>query len=37
MAGRLDKKYFVPVNKQCSQNFKSQTRDYREKILSKLD
>lgn len=37
MAGRMDKKYYVQVSKTCSQNFKSQTRDYREKILSKLD
>jgi hypothetical protein len=37
MAGRMDKRYFVAVNKTCTSNFKSQTRDYREKILSKLD
>ncbi|TNV82030.1 hypothetical protein FGO68_gene16144 [Halteria grandinella] len=38
-ANRLDKKFgfTLNVNKACTQNFKSQTRDHRERILSKLD
>lgn len=35
---RLDKKMFTfTVSKSCSQNFKSLTRDGRERLLSKLD
>ena len=35
--GRTDKRYYVPVNKTSTANFKSQTRDYREMILARLD
>lgn len=38
-SNRHDKRgnFTITVSKTCSQNFKSQTRDHREKVLSKLD
>jgi hypothetical protein len=38
-SGRLDKRFSLALNvgKNCTQNFKSQTREKREHLLSKLD
>jgi len=37
MNHKVDKRYKINVHKSCTQNFKTMTRDYREKLLSKLD
>lgn len=36
-SARMDKRFFMQVNKTCSAPFKAQTRDYREKMMAKID
>lgn len=34
---KFDKRFTLNVSKNCTANFKSQTRDFREKVMSQLD